>query len=202
MPATKLDKKQVKNLTAYTNTAIKTTNYTAADKDRVLVDSTGGALNITLPTGVEGMMIVVQDIGGSATTNNITVVGTINGNVNYVIANNFGNVELLFSDGDWIIVSKEPSGGGGGAGHIIQDEGTPVAQEPALDIRGVGVDVLPEVGKTAIVVNDKHIISQSQQDIVANYTIQPGYNGFSVGPINVQLGVTVTVSAGSVWAIL
>lgn len=116
MPATKLDKKQVKNLNSYTNTEIKTANYTAADKDRVLADSSGGAFNVTLPVGVEGMMIVVQDIGGAATTNNITVVGTINGNVNYSIADNFGNVELLFSDGDWIIVSKEPSGGGGGGG--------------------------------------------------------------------------------------
>lgn len=116
MPATKLDKKQVKNLNSYTNTEIKTANYTAADKDRVLADSSGGAFNVTLPVGVEGMMIVVQDIGGAATTNNITVVGTINGNVNYSISDNYGNVELLFSDGDWIIVSKEPSGGGGGGG--------------------------------------------------------------------------------------
>ncbi len=202
MPATKLDKKQVKNLSAYTNTTIKTANYTAEDKERILADSTGGAFNVTLPVGVEGMMILVQDIGGAATTNNITVVGTINGVVNYLIADNFGNVELLFSDGDWIIVSKEPSGGGGGGGHIIEDEGTPVAQEPALDIRGVGVDVLPELGKTGVVINDKHIISQSQQDIAADYTVASGYNGFSVGPVNVQLGVTVTVSPGSTWAIL
>lgn len=116
MPVTKFDKKQINNFSQLTDTDIKTGAYTAASNDRVLVDSTGGAVSITLPTGVEGMKIAVQDIGGAAGTNNITVVGTINGITNYVISDDFGNVEILFSDGDFIITSKEPSGGGGGGG--------------------------------------------------------------------------------------
>jgi len=116
MPATKINKKQIKDLVALTYTDIKTGNYTAADKDRVLVDSTSGPVSITLPTGVEGLALSVQDVGGMAGTNNITVVGTINGASNYIIEDDYGNVELLFSDGDYIIVSKEPSGGGGGGG--------------------------------------------------------------------------------------
>jgi len=116
MPATKINKKQIKDLVALTYTDIKTGNYTAADKDRVLVDSTSGPVSITLPTGVEGLALAIQDIGGMAGTNNITVVGTINGATNYIIEDDYGNVELLFSDGDYIIVSKEPSGGGGGGG--------------------------------------------------------------------------------------
>lgn len=116
MPVTKFDKKQINNLKTLTDTSIKTGAYTAADGDRVLVDSSSGPVSITLPVGVEGAKIAVQDIGGAAGTNNITVVGTINGSTNYVISDNFGNVELLFSDGDYIITSKEPSGGGGGGG--------------------------------------------------------------------------------------
>lgn len=152
MPATKIDKKQVKNLSQYTNTPVKTANYSAVNKDRVLVDTTGGALNVTLPAGVEGMMIIVQDVGGSATTNNITVIGTINGSVNYIIADNFGNVELLFSDGDWIIVSKEPSGGGGGSAHVIEDEGTPVTQRSNINFEGAGVTVDDFGGKTRVTI--------------------------------------------------
>jgi len=136
MPATKLASKQIKG----NNTDVKTANYTAADRERVLVDTTALALNITLPTGVEGMSITVQDVGGAATTNNITVVGTINGAVNYVISDNFGNVDLLFSDGDWIIVSKEPSGGGGGGGGGLTVVSTKTANYTAASNEDIPVN--------------------------------------------------------------
>lgn len=202
MPITKLNKKQIKELNLLENTTVKTSNYSAVDKDRVLVDSSGGPVTVTLPIGVEGMIVAVQDIIGTAGTNNITVAGTINGVVDYVIAANFGNIELLFSDGDWIILSKEPSGGGGGGGHVIEYYGVDAAQEPNLDFRGAGVDIIEEEGRTAVVINDKHVISQTQQNILSDYTIQPGYNGLSVGPIIIDPFVTVTISPGSTWAIL
>lgn len=149
MPATRLSSKQIKS----NNTDVKIANYTATDKETVLVDSTAGAFNVTLPVGVEGMSISVQDVGGNATTNNVTIVGTINGNVNHLIDENFGNVDLLFSDGDWIITSKEPSGGGGGGGgHTILWEGATMPTQPALDFVGGGVSVTNDVGKTTITI--------------------------------------------------
>lgn len=42
----------------------------------------------------------------------------------------------------------------------------------------------------------------NSQAITADYTIPSGSNAMSVGPIEVDDGVTVTVSAGSVWVIL
>ena len=37
--------------------------------------------------------------------------------------------------------------------------------------------------------------------VSANYTIASGYNGYSVGPVTVNSGVTVTISSGQLWLI-
>ena len=38
--------------------------------------------------------------------------------------------------------------------------------------------------------------------ISANYTVASGTNGMSAGPITINTGITVTVTAGSKWVIL
>jgi len=47
--------------------------------------------------------------------------------------------------------------------------------------------------------NGIHINSQT---IAENYTIASGDNGLSAGPVTVNSGITVTVSSGSVWAVV
>jgi hypothetical protein len=44
-------------------------------------------------------------------------------------------------------------------------------------------------------------ILESYQTISSNYTITSGSNGFSVGPVTIATGVTVTVPTGQVWLI-
>jgi len=44
-------------------------------------------------------------------------------------------------------------------------------------------------------------ILESYQTISSNYTITGGSNGFSVGPVTIATGVTVTVGTGQVWLI-
>jgi hypothetical protein len=44
-------------------------------------------------------------------------------------------------------------------------------------------------------------ILESYQTISSNYTITSGSNGFSVGPVTIATGVTVTVGTGQVWLI-
>ena len=46
------------------------------------------------------------------------------------------------------------------------------------------------------------VIYENNQSVTANYTISTNKNGFSVGPITVNSGVTVTVPSGSVWVII
>ena len=53
------------------------------------------------------------------------------------------------------------------------------------------LSVKAPVAANGIVVNSTTVSS--------NYTIASGYNGFSVGPISVSSGVSVTVASGQVW---
>ena len=45
-------------------------------------------------------------------------------------------------------------------------------------------------------------IYENSDDITSDYTITSGKNGFSVGPITIASGVTVTVPSGQRWVIL
>ena len=45
-------------------------------------------------------------------------------------------------------------------------------------------------------------IYENSDDITSNYTITSGKNGFSVGPMTIASGVTVTVPSGQRWVIL
>lgn len=44
-------------------------------------------------------------------------------------------------------------------------------------------------------------ILETAATITSNYTIQAGNNGFSVGPVTIQSGVSVTVPAGQTWLV-
>lgn len=35
----------------------------------------------------------------------------------------------------------------------------------------------------------------------SNYSFETGYNGFTIGPVTIQSGVTVTVPTGTIWII-
>jgi hypothetical protein len=45
-------------------------------------------------------------------------------------------------------------------------------------------------------------IVTNQDEATVSYTIAAGENGFSVGPVTVASGVTITVSAGQRWLVL
>ena len=46
------------------------------------------------------------------------------------------------------------------------------------------------------------VILENQQTISADYTLTTAYNGVSAGPVAVSSGVTVTVPANALWAIV
>ena len=81
-------------------------NYTMDDSADYIVgvDSTGGAYTITLPTAVEGKIVIVKDLG-NAGANNVTVdpagAATIDGAPNVAIAANYGVVRAYCDSTDW-----------------------------------------------------------------------------------------------------
>jgi len=67
----------------------------------LLVDTTGGAINLELPTDSDdGHLLIVQDSGGNAGTNNITITATggktINGGASVAITSNYGGLDITY----------------------------------------------------------------------------------------------------------
>ena len=46
------------------------------------------------------------------------------------------------------------------------------------------------------------VIWENSTEITANYTLATGKNGFSVGPVTVAAGVSVTVPSGQIWVVV
>ena len=57
-----------------------------------------------------------------------------------------------------------------------------------------------ELKSTAVVASNGIVVNSAT--VSEDYTIEAGFNASSAGPISVDSGVTVTVSAGSVWTII
>ncbi len=94
--------------------AVTSSTYTVdtTTKDVVLfVDTTSTAINITLPTCTIGRTLIIQDVGGNAGTNNITLTRASGGDqiqgltANYVMDGNYQGVTLCaYSGSSWFIV--------------------------------------------------------------------------------------------------
>jgi hypothetical protein len=79
----------------------------------VRVNTSGGAISITLPANIDRMLdgdtIVFKDSTGNAAANNITInAGDIDGSLTYVINTNRGSVTLVCVNagggGNWIVI--------------------------------------------------------------------------------------------------
>ena len=65
-----------------------------------------------------------------------------------------------------------------------------------------GTGAVVSIGNGATGGGGDTIFVQNGQTVTTNYTIPVGINAMSTGPISINSGVTVTISSGSVWAII
>lgn len=65
-----------------------------------------------------------------------------------------------------------------------------------------GTGLVVAIGNGATGGGGDTIFVQNGQTVTTDYTIPVGINAMSTGPISINAGVTVTISAGSVWAII
>ena len=114
--------------------AVKTAAYTTQDEEVVQVDTSGGSVTITLASADVslGNFIQVQDVGGEANTNAITVDTesgeAIDGGTSTTLETDYG-AKILISDG-----SQWYTAGGSGAGGVgVEDNGSTVL-DPATGI--------------------------------------------------------------------
>lgn len=106
------------------STAIRTissdTTLVHGEDGTLFVDTSGGVVTVTLPasTNQGGRIFIVDDGGGSASTNAITVdttgAETIDGAASLTIVTDFGHLQLQTDGSDWFTVA----GGAGGASTI------------------------------------------------------------------------------------
>lgn len=93
-----------------TVTSEKTTTYVITDADRnkaILADATAGIFNLTLPTPAvvgDGFNVIVKKIDSSS--NEVTIIGTIDGESNYVLKEENSAVSLFTDGTDWFVKSN------------------------------------------------------------------------------------------------
>lgn len=93
-------------------TTAKTGNYTIVSGDNnktILVNSSGGAFSLTLPSAVDGFSFIVKDTTGSLSTNNVTVARPgsekiDNITANYLLQTNYGSYRFISNGTDWFII--------------------------------------------------------------------------------------------------
>jgi hypothetical protein len=82
------------------STSVTGSSYNVLTSDNVIMVNYAGAVSITLPaTGGANQLLIIKDASGAAATNNITVVGTVDGVTNPVIGSNYGGVGLIYENG-------------------------------------------------------------------------------------------------------
>lgn len=83
-----------------------TVSTTLYGNTEVFADATAGALTVTLPEGVEGMLVAVKKI--DATGYIVTVEGygseTIDGELNAEIGDQYATLTIRFHNGEWWIM--------------------------------------------------------------------------------------------------
>lgn len=137
--------------------------------------------------------LYVKDISGNAGTNNITIVAPTGYKINntQTLILNTNNESILIrisSNLDYVSFPNK-------AGHIIQDEGVTLPQQPILDFVGSGVTVTNGVGKTIVTINDccdfVELTNSQMLELINNGTVDAGTYYKITNPINADEGVVV-----------
>lgn len=90
-----------------------TSNYTTSGEDVVLVDTSSGGVSITIASSdvITGKDISIVDVGGSASTNTITILTgsseTIDGATDYFLQEDYGEMGFVSDGTNWFSISTD-----------------------------------------------------------------------------------------------
>ena len=83
----------------------KTANYTAADREIVLANATGGAFTVTLPAATSGALVTVKKTDGSAYGVAVAPAsGTIDGAGSLLISAQYDSYDVVSDGTNWFVV--------------------------------------------------------------------------------------------------
>jgi len=197
----------------------------SSDGSKVIITSGGTAFSMPTADGSAGQFIKTN---GSAVLSFDTVSSAADditiGDSAVLITTSSGNITLDAAASDSDIIFKGTDGSsdtvfltidGSDAGKLLPNNGmdlngkelildadadTSITSDTddKIDYRIGGADVM-QMNATAF---SGGAIYENADDIAANYSITAGKNAFSVGPITIASGVTVTVPSGQRWVIL
>jgi hypothetical protein len=113
---------------------VKTANYTAADKEGILADTSGGAFTVTLPaTPATGAQVIVADPTGDWDSNNLTIGRngeTISDVAQDLICDISGvSVQLVYDGTTWAVYAQV----GGNGGTVVTLNGTQTLTNKTID---------------------------------------------------------------------
>lgn len=123
-------------LTLPTRVETGTGNFTFSNEVvKVINKGTGAATTVTLPDGTylfPGDLRIIKDGKGDAASNVITVEGhgseTIDGNLNYDLAENYGSVWLVWNGTQWNVITQPLTSG---VGTVASADGLSVIEQGA-----------------------------------------------------------------------
>lgn len=128
---------------------VKTANYTAADKEGILADTSGGAFTVTLPaTPATGAQVIVADPTGDWGTNNLTIGR--NGSTISDVAENLicdisgASVQLIYDGTTWTVYAQV----GGNGGTVVTETGAQTISEKNLKDYSVEGSAIGNTGAT------------------------------------------------------
>jgi len=197
----------------------------SSDGSKVIITSGGVAFSMPTADGSAGQFIKTN---GSAVLSFDTVSSAADditiGDSAVLITTSSGNITLDAAAGDSDIIFKGTDGSadttfltidGSDAGKLLPNNGMDLNgkelildadadtsitadTDDKIDFRIGGADTM-QMNATAF---SGGAIYENADDIAADYSITAGKNAFSVGPITIASGVTVTVPSGQRWFIL
>ena len=179
------------NITTINTTTINTTTLDLTNLEVTNIKAKDGTASATIAdsTGVmtiASSVLTTTDINGG-TIDNVTLGGTLAGNPSFsgnVVFSGTGQVKL--PAGTTAQRSGSPANG------MIRYNNDEDSFEGYIDGAWGGISGAQANG----------VIYENNLNITTNYTLTTGKNGFSVGPIQIDSGVTVTIPSNQRWVIL